>query len=118
MFTSRGGLKVDEAAKGRGIRGYILQGFFINWSNPKTLLFLGAFLPQFVSLEHPAFGQIMVLGLIVMAVATLTDSAYAVLAGTARQKLTTARLRILNRVSGGILMVGGVWLALVGRSQN
>ena len=53
----------------------------INWSNPKTLLFLGAFLPQFVDLSRPAFGQIMVLGLIVMTVATATDCVYAVLAG-------------------------------------
>lgn len=88
----------------------------MNLSNPKTLLFLGAFLPQFVELDRPAFEQILVLGLIVMAVATLSDSIYAVLAGRAREVLTAARVRLANRVAGGILMLGGVWLAFVNKS--
>ena len=58
----------------------------------------------------------MVLGLIVMAVATASDCVYAVIAGSARQLLTTARVRMMNRVSGVILMIGGVWLAFQKRS--
>ena len=95
---------------------YIWQGALVNWSNPKTLLFLGAFLPQFVDMSRPAFGQIMVLGLIVMAIATITDSCYALAAGRAGRLLTAARVRLLDRVSGAILMAGGVWLALLKRA--
>ena len=58
----------------------------MNWSNPKTLLFLGAFLPQFVDLTQPAFAQIMVLGLLLMLVATATDAFYAILAGRGPQR--------------------------------
>ena len=109
-----------QLAFGKGDRlpvaRYIWQGALTNWSNPKTLLFLSAFLPQFVDLSRPAFGQIMVLGLIVMAVATTTDALYAVLAGRARLVLTTTRVRLMSRVSGIILMLGGVWLALQKRS--
>jgi homoserine/homoserine lactone efflux protein len=94
------------------------NGALINWSNPKTLLFLGAFLPQFVDLSRPVFGQIMVLGLIVMVIATATDSIYAVLAGRAREALTAARVRLLSRVSGTILMVGGIWLALLRKASH
>lgn len=117
MFTSRGGLEV-ATAEGRSAAGrYVWQGALVNWSNPKTLLFLGAFLPQFVDLGGPAaFAQIMVLGLIVMAVATLTDILYAIAAGRARLLLTAARVRLLSRVSGAILMAGGVWLALQKRA--
>jgi threonine/homoserine/homoserine lactone efflux protein len=116
MFTSRGGLHV-AASEGRPAAGrYVWQGALVNWSNPKTLLFLGAFLPQFVDLDRPAFAQIMVLGLIVMAVATLTDILYALAAGRARLLLTAARIRLLSRVSGAILMAGGVWLALQKRA--
>ena len=116
MFTSRGGLHV-AAAEGRSAAGrYVWQGALVNWSNPKTLLFLGAFLPQFVDLDRPAFAQIMVLGLIVMAVATLTDILYALAAGRARLLLTAARVRLLSRVSGLILMLGGIWLALQKRA--
>ncbi|MEO5808270.1 LysE family translocator [Devosia sp.] len=98
------------------MRRYLLQGSLVSFSNPKTLLFLGAFLPQFVDRGQPTFPQIMVLGLIVMAVASASDSVYAVAAGQARHLLTSARVRMLNRVSGVILMCGGVWLALQRRT--
>jgi threonine/homoserine/homoserine lactone efflux protein len=51
-----------------------------------------------------------------MAVATASDSVYAVLAGRARQLLTVTRVRMMNRVSGVILMLGGIWLAFQKRS--
>ncbi len=115
MFTSSGKLDMGTAGEKLPLGRYIWQGALINWSNPKTLLFLGAFLPQFVDMSRPAFGQIMVLGLIVMTVATISDSFYAVIAGRARQLLTQARVRMMNRVSGIILMCGGVWLAFLKR---
>jgi threonine/homoserine/homoserine lactone efflux protein len=116
MFHAGGHIDLNEPAEPLPLRRYLLQGALINWSNPKTLLFLGAFLPQFVDLTRPAFPQIMVLGLIVMAVATLTDTFYAVLAGRMRSLLTATRIRVMNRVGGGVLMIGGVALALVRRS--
>ena len=116
MFTASGRLDIEAPATRPSALRHIWQGALVNWSNPKTLLFLGAFLPQFIDLSRPAFGQIMVLGLIVMAVATTTDALYAVLAGRARLVLTTTRVRLMSRVSGIILMLGGVWLALQKRS--
>lgn len=113
MFTSSGRVEMGQAGDRLPMGRYIWQGALINWSNPKTLLFLGAFLPQFVDMSRPAFDQIVVLGLIVMAVATATDSVYAVIAGRARELLTAARVRMMNRVSGVVLMAGGVWLALM-----
>lgn len=113
MFNASGRLKLDQAAPARPAWRYVLVGALVNWSNPKTLLFLGAFLPQFVRLEEPAFSQIMLLGLIVMAVATLTDSLYAILAGGARLTISAARVRLISRVSGLVLMAGGIWLALL-----
>lgn len=115
MFRSTGKLTMDQGAH-MPIGRYIWQGALINWSNPKTLLFLSAFLPQFVDLSRPAFGQIMILGLIVMTVATASDAVYAIAAGQARHLLTAARVRMVNRVSGIILMAGGVWLALQKRA--
>lgn len=111
MFTASGKLDLEVASEKPASR-YILNGALVNWSNPKTLLFLGAFLPQFVDPNRPAFAQTIVLGLIVMAVATASDCVYAVIAGRARTVLTAARVRAMSRVSGAILMAGGVWLAL------
>jgi threonine/homoserine/homoserine lactone efflux protein len=116
MFNATGKLEMGKSGDRLPLVRYIWQGALINWSNPKTLLFLGAFLPQFVDTSRSAFPQIMTLGLIVMVVATATDSIYAVLAGRAREVLTAARVRLMSRVSGVILMIGGVWLALVKKS--
>ena len=115
MFTSSGQLSFKPAEK-LPVWRYLRQGAVVNLSNPKTLLFLGAFLPQFVDISRPAFGQIMILGLIVMADATASDCVYAVLAGQARQVLTAARVKLMSRVSGAILMAGGVWLAFQKRA--
>ncbi|HHY50760.1 MAG TPA: LysE family translocator [Alphaproteobacteria bacterium] len=113
MVIASGRLEMRGAEARLPLGRYLWQGALVNWSNPKTLLFLGAFLPQFVDLSRPAFPQIMTLGLIVMAVATVTDSLYALVAGRARELLTAARVRLMNRVSGVILILGGVWLAFV-----
>jgi threonine/homoserine/homoserine lactone efflux protein len=113
MVRSSGQLGEAAAGPAKSYRRLILDGFLVIWSNPKALIFLGAFLPQFVQAEGAAFPQVLVLGLCFMLVAGLSDSVYAVLAGGARGMLSQARVRLLSRVSGAVLMAGGVWLALV-----
>ncbi len=116
MLRSEGKLGTAEAVKVRNNWAIVLEGFFVIWANPKALLFFGAFLPQFVDLNAPTFPQIMVLGLFFMIVAGSTDAIYALIAGRARHLLSTGRIKLVNRVSGAILMAGGLWLALQRRS--
>ena len=116
MFMSRDHLDLARQAEALPLWRYVVRGALVSYSNPKTLLFLGAFLPQFVDPGRAAFLQIVVLGLIVEAVATTTDSIYAILAGQMRHLLTDARIKLMNRAAGAVLMIGGVWLALVRRT--
>lgn len=116
MLRSEGKLGTAEAVKVRSYWAIVLEGFFVIWANPKALLFFGAFLPQFVDLSAPTFPQIMLLGLFFMIVAGSTDAIYAVIAGRARHLLSTGRIKLVNRVSGAILMAGGLWLALQRRA--
>lgn len=116
MLRSEGALGSAEAVAAKSYWRIVLEGFFVIWANPKALLFFGAFLPQFVDLSAPTFPQIMILGLFFMVVAGSTDAIYAVIAGRARHMLSTARVKLLNRFSGAILMAGGVWLALQRRA--
>jgi threonine/homoserine/homoserine lactone efflux protein len=116
MLRSDGTLPQGEKTAARTPLQDAVQGFLVIWSNPKALIFLGALLPQFVDRTQPAFMQIIVLGLIFMLLASTTDCLYAVLAGRARGLLSTARVRLVSRVSGLILMAGGVWLALQKRA--
>ena len=105
------GVKADEAPPPpRG--GFFLQGFLVALSNPKLLVFFGAFIPQFVDMSRDHFPQVALLGVTFMVVAGLTDAAYALLAGRVRSFFSAQRTRTLSRVSGGFMIGGGVWLAL------
>jgi threonine/homoserine/homoserine lactone efflux protein len=113
MIRSSGKLGMAADGPAKSYRRLILDGFLVIWSNPKALIFLGAFLPQFVQTESAAFPQVLMLGLFFMLIAGASDSVYAVLGGRARGMLSAARVKLLSRVSGAVLMAGGVWLALV-----
>ena len=92
--------------------GFFLQGFLIAMSNPKLLLFFGAFIPQFMDMSKDHFSQVALLGVTFMVIAGLTDAAYALLAGRARSFFSKRRTRLMSRISGGFMIGGGVWLAL------
>lgn len=95
--------------------GYFWQGLLVIWSNPKALLFFGAFLPQFIDPSGNAFMQMVTGGAIFMIVATVFDSIYALLAGRAGQLLTRRRIRLVERISGTLLIGGGLWMASLRR---
>jgi len=92
--------------------GFFLQGFLVMLSNPKVLLFFGAFIPQFVDPRSDHVFQVALLGATAMAVAMVSDGAYAVLSGRAGTLLARRHVRRLSRASGICLIGGGVWLAL------
>jgi len=54
----------------------------------------------------------ILLGLTAMAVAAVSDGAYAVVTGRASAWLTRSRVRLVNRIGGVCLIGGGAWLAL------
>jgi len=116
MLRSSGQLGQAAAGPAKSYRRLVLDGFLVIWSNPKALIFLGAFLPQFVTSEAATFWQVMLLGLFFMLIAGSTDAFYAFLGGRARNLLSATRIKIVSRISGAILMAGGVWLALQKRA--
>jgi threonine/homoserine/homoserine lactone efflux protein len=87
------------------------QGLVVDALNPKTAMFFLAFLPQFID---PAAGsvalQTLVLGLCFVALATLSDGAYALLAAFAAERLK--RGKRLKRVSGAAYIGLGTLTAL------
>lgn len=87
------------------------DGFLVAVANPEVLLFLAAFLPPFVDPRQPATPQILALAAIFIAVSAIAGSLLAVLAGQARQFLSGDRLKLIDYLSGGLLVVAGLWLA-------
>jgi threonine/homoserine/homoserine lactone efflux protein len=116
MWRSNGELGAASVEKTKSRLAMAVEGFLVILSNPKALIFLGAFLPQFVDVTQPTFPQVMILGIFFMLVAGSTDAIYAIVAGRARGMLSAARVRVISRVSGLILMAGGLWLALQKRA--
>jgi threonine/homoserine/homoserine lactone efflux protein len=110
LLRASGALEPARLARPHG--GFFLQGFLVMISNPKVLLFFGAFIPQFVDPTGDAAGQVVLLGATSMVIAILSDSAYAVLVGRAGALLARHRVRLVSRLSGACLIGGGVWLAL------
>ena len=92
--------------------GFFLQGFVVLLSNPKVMVFFGAFIPQFVDMSKDHVSQVALLGVTFMVIAGMTDAVYALLAGRARRFFSARRTKALSRVSGGFMIGGGIWLAL------
>ena len=92
--------------------GFFLQGFLVLLSNPKVLVFFGAFIPQFMDMNRDHFPQVALLGATFMVTAAMTDALYAIAAGRARKFFSARRTRLMSRISGGFMIGGGIWLAL------
>ena len=84
-------------------------------TNPKTLLFFGAFFPQFLVRNGTAIkGQIFLLSTTFLMLAIVLDGCWAIFAGRMLTLLAT-RGRVRNGVSGGMLIGAGIGLALARR---
>ena len=99
-------------------RRVLWEGFVVGATNPKMIVFLAAGLPQFVDRDAgqvPA--QMLALGAVVAVVALVSDSVWALAAGTARTWLARSPRRVETMGgAGGLAMIGvGAGLAVSGR---
>jgi homoserine/homoserine lactone efflux protein len=95
----------------RSGRAIYTRARLVSLTNPKTLLFYGAFVPQFVHSSENLGSQLALLSATFLAIAVAVDGGWALLAGTARS-LLAARGRLRNRISGGLLIGAGIGLAM------
>lgn len=109
-----------EAATPLPLSRLFTDGVIVSVFNPKIAVFFLAFLPQFVdSNAGPVPQQVMLLGLIYAALALVTDSGYAVLAGTLRRWLGGRVMHgpVPRYVSGSLYLGLGVTAAFTGRQD-
>jgi len=92
-----------------------LEGVLVSLSNPKVLLFLGAFLPQFIDPARDPVWQLSVLAVLFVAVLAAVDVAYTLAVARARATFDAARLRLLDGAAGVLLLLGGLALAMARR---
>lgn len=96
------------------------DGFVVGLTNPKAIVFFAAVLPQFAdrTAGHVPV-QLLVLGAVFVAIALVSDSMWALLAGTARSWFTRSprRLALIGGTSGLVMIGIGASLALSGRTD-
>ena len=111
LTRASGSATSDLDPPGSALAG-LLQGLITTLANPKVILFYGGFLPTFVDLQALALPDVLLLAGIVVPILFAVFTGYALLAERARRLIRSPDGRCrLNRVSGTILIVAGVWIA-------
>ncbi|WP_069163370.1 LysE family translocator [Nocardia altamirensis] len=109
-----------ESAPGESDTGRMVrQGFVVGATNPKTIVFFGAVLPQFATPETGALPvQLLLLGAICLTIQVISDTSWALLAGTARSWFARSPRRLEAVGSaGGVMIIGvGASVALSGNA--
>ena len=108
---SRTALEAPPVKRGN----WYFQGLLVSLSNPKVILFLGAFLPQFVDIRADPVGQLTVLAVLFVGVLAMVDIATTFAIARARATFSAARLRLLDGAAGIFLLLGGLALAVMRR---
>jgi threonine/homoserine/homoserine lactone efflux protein len=98
----------EAVRRERRLRRSFVQGVVVNVLNPKTALFFIAFLPQFVDRDAGSVAvQLLVLGLVFVGLAVVSDSVWALAAGTAASRLRASpRFLAARRYVSGSVFVG------------
>ncbi|MCL5115914.1 MAG: LysE family translocator [Firmicutes bacterium] len=113
-FRERGQFVAQASGEQKRFRHPFIEGAIVGVTNPKTVVFLASILPQFVTLSagHVA-AQILFLGLIFSAIAVVSDSAWALLAGVARNWFARSPRRLAMMGGAGGLAITAIGLGLL-----
>jgi threonine/homoserine/homoserine lactone efflux protein len=105
----------DVVVRDRPLAQLFWRGAVVNVLNPKTALFFFAFLPQFVDPGRTVWTQVVVFGVVFVALGFLSDGLYAMTAGTLGRWLRR-RPGILRWGSGSVYIGLGAVTALSRRA--
>ena len=108
--------ETDAPPRRESLRRAFVRGAIVNALNPKTALFFLALLPQFVETGRGGvWSQALVLGLVFIALGAVSDSLYALAAGTVSGLLRRKR-SVVRYGSGLVYTALGVTAALAKRT--
>ncbi|HZL30847.1 MAG TPA: LysE family translocator [Pseudolabrys sp.] len=92
------------------------RGFIVAVTNPKTIAFFTAFLPQFIDSALPVGWQLLVMCVCSVTLGAVLDCGWAVAAGFGRAWFMKSKHnKLLGRLSALVLVGGGIWLSLARR---
>ena len=107
-------LDIDTSAVNK--KNFFTQGLITTIVNPKSLIFIAAFLPQFIDTVRPIGIQYAFIVPTFLAITFVVTSAWALVAGKLRGLLKSEQAqKSVSRISGGLMILTGIGLALARR---
>jgi len=114
MIREKGGVAAADPLAAKKAR--FAQAFCVTVLNPKSIMFFIAFLPQFVSQNHPVPPQLLLMGATFTVLAAVNAYLYAALAASAGSRLTRPGVvAAIRKAGGGVLVGAGVLTAAMRR---
>jgi threonine/homoserine/homoserine lactone efflux protein len=111
---------LEARIQNKSLARLVGEGFLVGVGNPKVVVFFAAMLPQFIDRQAGHIPeQLLLLGALFAGIALLSDSTWALVAGSARVWLgrSPRRLELIGG-TGGLVMIGiGASLAVTGRKD-
>lgn len=96
----------------------LVQGLVVTIPNPKSLIFIAAFLPQFIDASRPSGLQFSIIVPTFLVITFTVTSIWAMLAGKARVFLQRQRaFKPISKAAGGLMIVAGAGLVLARRGN-
>lgn len=109
-------LKIETSSVSR--TNLFVQGLIVTIPNPKSLIFIAAFLPQFIDTTRPLGLQFIFIVPTFLVITFTVTSIWALAAGKARGFLQSQKaFKSVLRTAGGLMIIAGVGLALARRSN-
>ena len=109
-------LEVDSLEES-GTKRFV-QGLAVTVPNPKSLIFIAVFLPQFIDTTRPVGVQFVIIVPTFLLITFGITSAWVLIAAKASGFLQSKRaIRSALRGAGGLMVIAGVGLALARRSN-
>ena len=99
-------------------RGHVhaMRGFLVAITNPKSIAFFTAFLPQFIDPALPAGFQLLVMSVCSVVMGFVLDCGWGAAAAAGRAFfMKPQHNKLLGRISAVMLVGGGIWLSLARR---
>lgn len=107
-------LKASSVSK----KNLFFQGLVITIPNPKSLIFIAAFLPQFINTANPIGLQFVIIVPTFLLITFTVTSIWALVAGKGSKFLRSNKaLKVVSRTSGGLMVAAGLGLAAARRGH-